>query len=219
LKRVLLCDFDGTIVTIDTCEFLLDTFVKEDWRTFNTFLERGEITLEECTRKQLSMLNISEEEALKALEKVTSFRPHFTELVDLCDAQGICFVVVSGGLDFVIKHFLGTQDLEKLVRVYTATSRITSNGIELSFPEFVDCTSLDFKEDLVKQYNEQGFRTIYVGDGLSDFNAVRRVDFLFVIKDSKLAELCKRERIPHREITNFHEVIKSLNDTPSPSSR
>lgn len=219
MKRVLLCDFDGTIVTLDTCEFLLDTFVKEDWRTFNTFLERGEITLEECTRKQLSMLNISEEGALKTLEKVTSFRPRFTELVDQCDALGIRFIVVSGGLDFVIKHFLMRKGLEKRVRVYSATSRITGDGIELSFPELVDCTSLDFKEDLVKQYKKQGFRTIYVGDGLSDFNAVRRADFLFVVKDSKLAELCEKENIPYHEITDFLEVIKSLNDAPSPSSR
>jgi len=219
LKRVLLCDFDGTIVTIDTCEFLLDTFVKEDWRAFNAFLERGEITLEECTRAQLSMLNLSEEEALKALEKVTSFRPHFTELVDHCAAQGIRFIVVSGGLDFVIKHFLRVGGLKKLVRVYSATSRTTRDGIELSFPELVDCTSLDFKEDLVKQYNKQGFRTIYVGDGLSDFNAFKHADFLFVIKDSKLAELCEREDLPHCEITDFQEVIKSLIDAPSPSSR
>ena len=127
--------------------------------------------------------------------------------------------LIQRGLDFVIKHFLGVKGLEKQVRVYSATSRITGDGIELSFPEFVDCMSLDFKEDLVKQYNKQGFRTIYVGDGLSDFNAVRRVDFLFVIKDSKLAELCKRESIPHREITDFQEVIKSLNDAPSTSSR
>lgn len=219
MKRVLLCDFDGTIVILDTCEFLLDTFVKEDWRTFNTLLERGEITLEECTRKQLSMLNISEEGALKTLEKVTSFRPHFMGLVDHCDALGIRFIVVSGGLDFVIKHFLRIKGVEKRVRMYSATSRITRNGIELSFPELVDCTSLDFKEDLVKQYNKQGFKTIYVGDGLSDFNAVRHADFLFVIKDSKLAELCQRENIPHHKITDFQEVIKSLNDAPSPSSQ
>jgi 2-hydroxy-3-keto-5-methylthiopentenyl-1-phosphate phosphatase len=119
----------------------------------------------------------------------------------------------------VIKHFLRIKGLEKRVRVYSATSRITSDGIELSFPELVDCTSLDFKEDLVKQYNKQGFRTIYVGDGLSDFNAVRRADFLFVVKESKLAELCKRENIPHHEITDFQEVTKSLKDAPSPSSR
>ncbi len=218
MKWVLLCDFDGTIVTIDTCEFLLDTFVKEDWRTFNTFLERGEITLEECTRKQLSMLNISEEGALKTLEKVTSFRPHFTELVDYCDTLGMRFIVASGGLDFVIKHFLRIKGLEKRVRVYSATSRITRDGIELSFPELVYCTSLDFKEDLVKQYNKQGFKTIYVGDGLSDFNAVRRADFLFVIKDSRLAELCKRKNILHHEITDFQEIIKSLNDALLPSS-
>ena len=219
MKRVLLCDFDGTIVTIDTCEFLLDTFVKEDWRAFNAILETGKITLEECTRAQLSMLNLSEEEALNALEKITSFRPHFTELVNHCVTQGIRFIVVSGGLDFVIKHFLRVGGLEKRVRVFSATSRTTRDGIELSFPELVDYTSLDFKEDLIKQYNKQGFKTIYVGDGLSDFNAFKHADFLFVIKDSKLAKLCKREKVPHHEITDFQEVIKSLIEAPSLSSR
>ena len=219
LKRVLLCDFDGTIVTIDTCEFLLDKFVKEDWRAFNAFLERGEITLEECTRAQLSMLNISEEEALKALERVTSFRPHFMELVDHCAVQGIRFIIVSGGLDFIIKYFLKLRGLEKQVRVYSASSKSTRDGIELSFPELVDCTSLDFKEDLVKQYNKQGFRTIYIGDGLSDLNAFKQADFLFAIKESKLAKLCKKENVPYCEITNFQEVIKSLIDASSLPSR
>lgn len=215
MKRVLLCDFDGTIVTVDTCEFLLDAFVGDDWRAFNTLLERGAITLEECTQRQLAMLNLTQEGALVALERVTSFRPHFAELANYCAAQGIRLIVVSGGLDFVIRHFLRAAGLEQLVQVYAATSRVTQSGIELSFPNLVDETALDFKEDLVKQYRRQGFQALYVGDGLSDFNAARRADFAFAIKDSKLADLCKREQLPHREITDFHDVMTMLIDASS----
>lgn len=174
MKRVLLCDFDGTIVMVDTCEYLLDTFVTDDWRAFNTLLERGAITLEECTQQQLALLSLTEDEALTALGPITSFRPHFRELVDYCATHSIRFIVVSGGLDFVINHFLQAAGVEQRVRVYAATSRITSTGIDLTFPDRVDDTALDFKEDVVKQHLRQGFHTFYVGDGLSDLNAARR---------------------------------------------
>ncbi len=217
VKRALLCDFDGTIVMVDTCEYLLDTFVADDWRAFNTLLERGAITLEECTQRQLAMLHFTEDGALAALKPVTSFRPHFRELVNYCVTHGIRFIVVSGGLDFVIHHYLRAAGLEPLVHMYAATSRVTQTGIDLSFPHRVDETARDFKEDVVKQHLRQGFQTFYIGDGLSDFNAARHAHFSFVIKDSQLAELCKREQLPHQEITDFHEVLTALHDTaPSP---
>ncbi len=216
LQRVLLCDFDGTIVMVDTCEYLLDTFVADDWRAFNTLLERGAITLEDCTQRQLALLNLTEAEALTALGPITSFRPHFRELVDYCATHDIRFIVVSGGLDFVIHHFLQTAGLEQRVRVYAAASRVTQTGIDLTFPDRVDETARDFKEDLVKQHIRQGFQIFYVGDGLSDLNAARRAHVSFVIKGSKLAELCQREQLPHREITDFHEVITALDEAAAP---
>ncbi len=210
MKRVLFCDFDGTIVTIDTCEYLLDKFVKEEWRNFDTYYERGEITFEECIQKQFSKLKVSEELMLKELDKVTSFRLHFMDLVKHCDKKGISFIVVSAGLDFIIRHFLDTIAWDTPVKIYSAKSRFTDKGIKLAFPELFNCTSLDFKEDLVNHYKKQGFRTFYLGDGLSDFNAVRSADFSFVIMDSKLAKLCKREKLPHLEINDFQEVINAL---------
>lgn len=210
VKSALLCDFDGTIVTFDTAEFLLDKFVEEDWRIFDTYLERGIITLEECLQKQYILLKASEERMLRAVEKAISFRQNFEELVRYCGLNGIHFIVVSAGLDFVIRRLLGHTDLGKCVEVYAAETSFTDEGIKLTFPKRYDCTSLDFKEDLVKHYKKQGSRIFYIGDGLTDFNAVRRADFSFAIMDSKLAEFCKREKIPHLEINDFHEVITAI---------
>ncbi len=201
---------------VDTCEYLLDTFVADDWRAFNTLLERGAITLEECTQRQLALLNLTEDEALAALEPVTSFRPHFRELVDYCASRGIRFIVVSGGLDFVINHFLRAAGVEHRVRVYAATSRVTETGIDLSFPTRVDETALDFKEDVVKHHLRQGFQTFYVGDGLSDWNAARRAHVSFVIKESKLAALYQWKHLPHQEIIDFRDIISTLDDAASP---
>lgn len=57
---------------------------------------------------------------------------------------------------------------------------------------------------------------IYIGDGITDYRAVRRADLSFVIKGSKLAELCKRGEIPHREIRDFQEVIDAIRSLLTP---
>lgn len=209
-RPVLICDFDGTIMDIDTCVFLLEKFVKDDWKAFDLQYERGEISIEECMQKQLAMLSVPKHVMLRELEKVTVIRPNFENLIEYCKMKSVLFIIVSAGLDFVIRHFLELNGWEDLVKVKAAKTTFTDDGIKLTFPDLVDETSIDFKEDLVKYYKRQGYTVIYVGDGISDYNAVRNADYSFVIKRSKLADLCKRNRIPHREIIDFQEVVDTI---------
>lgn len=210
MKIALLSDFDGTIVTIDTAEFLLNKFAKGDWRSFETIYEQGEITLEECFQRQAAMLDAPKHLMFDELEQVTSFRPHFKELLEYCKLNHVHFVIVSAGFDFVIHHFLKKLELNQKVEMYAAKSYFTNQGIKFSFPKLLDNSSLDFKEDIVNHYKKQGYTVFYIGDGLSDFNATRHADFAYVIANSKLAELCKKELIPHKEIRDFQSVIDGI---------
>ena len=56
-------------------------------------------------------------------------------------------------------------------------------------------------------YRAEGFFVIYVGDGLSDLNAIQHADCPFVIADSKLADLCEKHGIPHQRISDFGFII------------
>ncbi|MHA2368192.1 MAG: hypothetical protein ACXADX_05165 [Candidatus Hodarchaeales archaeon] len=38
---VILCDFDGTIVDIDTAEYLLEKFARGNWQQYDVQLEKG----------------------------------------------------------------------------------------------------------------------------------------------------------------------------------
>ena len=206
----ILCDFDGTIVNLDAAEFLLNKFVNEDWKKFDEQLEREEITLEECMEKQYSLLKAPKAVMLKELEKGIFFRSNFDKLVEYCRTQNFPFVIVSAGLDFIIKHFLEQKGLEEVIEIHAAKTQFTSDGITLTFPKLFDKTSANFKDDLVKYYKTQGYRVIYIGDGLSDYTAVRKADFSFIIKDSSLATLCKEEKLQCQEITDFQEAIDKI---------
>ncbi|MFX1533542.1 MAG: HAD-IB family phosphatase [Promethearchaeota archaeon] len=212
MPLAILCDFDGTIVNIDTAEFLLEKFTKENWRLYDKQLERGEINLKECMQKQYSLLKAPKAIMIQELEQVTQFRPYFDELVEYSLKYKIPFIIVSAGLDFVISHFIKQKGFSKPIKIHAANTRLTENGIEVNFPRLFDKKSLNFKEDLVKHYKKLGYHVIYIGDGLSDYTAVRSADFSFVIKNSSLASLCKKEGLNHLEIINFREVLDRIKE-------
>ena len=43
MSFVVLCDFDGTAVTIDTSVFILQRFAAAEWRVFDEQFEKGEL--------------------------------------------------------------------------------------------------------------------------------------------------------------------------------
>ena len=210
MSLAVLCDFDGTITLTDTYEYVLRKFGQGDWRIFDERYERGEITLQECVRRQGSLVKTPEMLLVAELERVTGFRPNFDKLIRYCRTNRIPLLVVSAGLDFAIKHLLRMKGWDRLVKLYAARAKSTPEGIKFTFPRLRDKTSLSVKDDLVKHYKNKGRRVAYVGDGIWDIHALREADFRFVIKGSKLAGLCRQQNIPAREINDFQEMLTAI---------
>jgi 2-hydroxy-3-keto-5-methylthiopentenyl-1-phosphate phosphatase len=141
---------------------------------------------------------------------VAAFRLGFEELARYCKNTGIPLVIVSAGLDFVIKHFFRVKNWKNLATIYMPKSRATASGVEFKFPKCYYRTSVNFKHDLVRRYKGQGFRVIFIGDGSADFAAAAEADFAFAIKGSKLEKLCEKEKIPHINVRNFLEILESI---------
>jgi 2-hydroxy-3-keto-5-methylthiopentenyl-1-phosphate phosphatase len=210
MNIAVLSDFDGTIITIDSCEFILANFANSEWQIYDQKYRENEISLEEAMGKQFNLIKTSEERILNKLDEVVSFRPYFNEMVNLCQNEGIPFVIVSAGLDFVIKHFLEIQKLNKIIKVVSASTTVEDSGISLSFPELRDNMSINFKDDLVKRFQNEGFLVTYLGDGSSDLPAARLADLTFAVKDSYLAQTLRLEGESCFEFTNFQEIINEI---------
>ena len=207
----MLCDFDGTIVNIDTALVALNLFADPDWKRIEEAFEKGEVSFEDSLRKELGMINVPEERILKELDSLTLLRPNFARLVEYCRSNQVQLTVVSGGFDFCIRHFLDRDDWLKIVHIHAPKSQFTSNGYVLNFPELFTQSSVNFKDDLVRREKMNGKRVIYVGNGVGDYPAASESDVVFAIKNSRLAELCKARHVPHVEIDDFQPVIDTLN--------
>ncbi len=210
MKLAVLSDFDGTVTLNDTFENVAEKFAQGDWRAVDDQYVKGEITLEECLRRQGAMVRVSESQILDELDRVTIFRPGFDNLIDYCKTNSYPLVLVSAGLDFVIKHFLMRGSWRDKVELFAAAARCTPTGIKFIFPELKDNRSINFKDDTVRYYKTKADTVAYVGDGRWDLHALRNADWRFAIRNSKLAQLCKEQEIQATTVANFTEVVTFL---------
>ena len=218
-KAILVSDFDGTIVNVDTAQVALDLYADPEWKQIDEALERGEVSFEDSLRQQFAMVRVPQETILEQLDRVVSLRSNFGRLVDYCKSNDLRLVVASGGFDFCIEHFLDQDGWLKLIQIYAPKTRFTENGYALTFPETVIPSSINFKDDLVRREKMKGKRVFFVGNGFGDYPAAKESDFAFAIKGSKLAELCRGGNVPHKEIDDFQEVVDSLSDWLREESR
>jgi 2-hydroxy-3-keto-5-methylthiopentenyl-1-phosphate phosphatase len=211
-KAIVVSDFDGTIVNVDTAQVALDLYADPEWKRLDEALERGEVSFEECLRQQFAMVRVPQETILEQLDRVVVLRPNFGRLVDYCMSNDLQLTVASGGFDFCIQHFLNRDGWLKFIQIYAPKSRLTENGYTLTFPKMITPSSINFKDDLVRREKMKGKRVFFVGNGFGDYPAAKESDFAFAIKASKLAELCRGGNVPHKEIDDFQEVVDTLSD-------
>src|SRR6267143_2967100 len=210
MKLAVLSDFDGTVTLNDTFENVLARFGKGDWRTVDDQHVRGEITLEECVRRQGAMVQVPRSQILSYLDGVTEFRPNFDKLIEFCKTNHFPLVIVSAGLDFVIEHFLTREKFRNKVELFAASAKCTPTGIKFKWPKPKSNRSMNLKDDMVRYYKRRADTVAYIGDGRWDLQALRSADRRFIIRNSKLAELCKEQEIQATTITDFQEVVTSL---------
>jgi HAD superfamily phosphoserine phosphatase-like hydrolase len=209
-QAALFVDFDGTIVNTDTAQIALDRFGDPDWASIDEALERGEVSFEDSLRREFATLRARPETIIQEVSRGTVLRPNFDRLVEYCKANYLPLKVVSGGLDFCIRHFLDRDDWLKFIEIYAPTSKFTGNGYSLTFPRVLSSSSTNFKDDLVRHEKENGTSVVFVGNGFGDLSAARESEFTFAIKGSRLAELCLEHGIPHKEIDDFNQVVDTL---------
>lgn len=210
MDLIVLCDFDGTIVNIDTAEYILEKFAEGDWKTLDEKLDSGEMPLEDCMRRQFMMVKVSRKRIIDALDSIVQVRSGFEDLVEHCQSQDIPLTIASAGLDFYIRHFLSRRGLKERVGLVVPRVSVTSDGVRFVFPRLRDPSSVSFKDDLVRHHRNQGKTVVYIGDGTTDFNAAKIASFSFAVTGSKLAGLMNKHEIPHEEFTDFKNIIEAL---------
>jgi len=210
MKTIVQCDFDGTITDKDVSFLLLDYFGDGSWRQMLKEYQDGKMSVGAFNRKAFAMIKADRETLLDMVlnsGKIT-IRPGFRELLDYCSAKGLDFAIVSNGQDFYIEAML--EDLGIInIEFFSARSRFSPEGLLVKYigPDGNEVEDR-FKDVYTELFLNRGYRVIYIGNGLSDFNPARLSYHAFATGD--LLSLCRKNNLDCTPFDDLNDVVKGL---------
>jgi 2-hydroxy-3-keto-5-methylthiopentenyl-1-phosphate phosphatase len=213
----ILCDFDGTIASIDTVDFLLERLADPGWRILEEQWIRGEIDSSACMTAQIALVRGGWRAIRRALEEVR-LDPGFARFASWCRASRIPLRVVSEGIEQVIIHLL-RREAVLVDEVWAPRLSERSNEtleLRLPAPGSALCGAALCKCVFVTTAASPPFRVL-IGDGRSDFCISRRADLVFAC--SKLAIHCEQNDIPFVPFVGFDTVRRLLEKRHAPFPR
>jgi 2,3-diketo-5-methylthio-1-phosphopentane phosphatase len=195
-------DFDGTISHPDTLNFLAESFGgKEFRREMGKKIARGEVSLRDGILEELAVIRGSFEEIMAYLKPRVEIDPGFAPFARWCEEKNIPLTVLSGGMKEVIEQLLEPLGLKNLKLL---ANRLVIREGRWSL-EFLDDTHWGHDKGVsIHKAHAAGYRTVFLGDGLSDRGAAENADLVFT--KGSLAKFCDSLGIPHQPFTSFTEV-------------
>jgi 2-hydroxy-3-keto-5-methylthiopentenyl-1-phosphate phosphatase len=212
------CDFDGTIALNDVWVTAFENFVK-DKDAFNKLSDDYcslAINAQECNIRSLELVeNFTLEEFNHHLNE-EQVDPHFKGFVEYFREQGDEVFVVSGGLEYYIKHILDRERINiKIFGTELVTSVVPGTNFlkpQVLFPhadENCEKCETSKRNILINNTNDLYDEvSVFVGDGISDYCVVNYADIVFAKK--RLASYCWKNNITYFEFDTFSDVQKKL---------
>jgi 2-hydroxy-3-keto-5-methylthiopentenyl-1-phosphate phosphatase len=206
-RRAFLCDFDGTISPRDIGAAFVERFSAGRDRARAALLERwlaGTMGHRELTLAECALITAGEAEALD-FTRSFALDPGFAPFARAAIGRGDRVMVVSEGFEFYVADHLERAGLGGLPFAANRL-RFDAGGVRPEFPHSAEgCGACgNCKAQHVRRFAAEGFRTVLVGDGLSDRCGARAADA--VLARGTLLEWCAREGLAAQPFECFADV-------------
>ncbi len=210
-KVIVFVDFDGTITDVDTFDALVRDAVGDDiWDAVDAELMAGHRTLRETLALQASHISKSHAEALAFVEATATVDPAFEPFVRAARARGVEVCVVSSGVGAIIRATLERAGVD--VPVLANDVDFAAGGWTIDFID--DSANGHDKAAAVRRARAAGRATVFVGDGVSDFDAAHEAGRCFAKAGRALERYCRERGIPCTSFSSFAEIEAVLFPAP-----
>ncbi|TVQ79912.1 MAG: hypothetical protein EA369_03960 [Bradymonadales bacterium] len=196
-------DFDGTISQQDSLKLLFQEALGSSWLSLEGQIESSEISEREAVKEAVKRMYWTWPETQSWLLENISIDPGFASFYETLTSEGVSFVILSGGFQNFIEALFEREGL-KIPSI--RANRLEWQGrkwklLEVQGPRLCDrfshckCVSL---------MQLKSGRSLYIGDGYTDFCPVEKMDF--VLAKSKLKSYCEDQKIPYFGFSDFYDV-------------
>jgi 2-hydroxy-3-keto-5-methylthiopentenyl-1-phosphate phosphatase len=200
-------DYDGTITDVDTFDAIIRSVAGDDlWQQFEEEFAAGRITLRDVLAKEAALVRMSGPEALAFLERHARIDPSFAPFVHTAHGHGARVSVVSSGLRQIIGPALERAGVD--VPVFANDVSFDPDGWTMTFID--DSANGHDKAARVREARASGARTVYIGDGVSDFEAALEADLRFAKTNRALERYCRERGVDCTSFAVFDEIERAL---------
>lgn len=215
-KTLIICDFDGTVSSVDIGNRVLNRFTGNKWQDIDRGYITAEIGSKEAYAKGAPLFAGSREEVLAFCLETERIDPCFADFYCFCRNEGIDLIIASDGFDFYIEAVLRKHGLSDIA-FFSNHAEFQDNGsLTFYFPQMNDecgkCGTC--KKTVLQRYRPAYGRIIYVGDGHSDVCPSQKADLVFAKK--VLYEKCLENQTACIHYENFRDVQQYLIDSVCP---
>ncbi len=211
-RMLILCDFDGTVSTVDMGNEILNRFTDKGWEEIDRAYCAGEIGSRVAYTQVASLFTGSRAEMLEFVSSREKIDAHFLEFYRFCRSRGMDLKIVSDGLDFYIDAILKKNNIEDIEFFSNVTIFRDDDKLSIEFPRMNDeCEKCGTcKKGVLRDYRSKYDRVIYVGNGYSDVCPARDADLVFA--KEVLYEKCREDGTPCVHYENFGDIMNYLNE-------
>lgn len=174
-RRIVFCDFDGTLTVEETFVAMLEQFAPETTAKVLPQIYDFNLMLRDGVRQMLEAIPSSRYEEILEFSRTKAIRPGFVELLNFLDDRNVPLVVVSGGLKVMVEVVLG--DLRDRVLDIHAVEVNTSGEYLQPQSAYEGETEMVAKVQVVQQYDVEDW--VAVGDSVTDLNLAMAAPVVF----------------------------------------
>ncbi|KAI1304839.1 HAD-like domain-containing protein [Xylaria venustula] len=219
-KAIFFTDFDGTITLQDSNDWLTDNlgFGVELRRKGNKEVLHDGRPFRDAFQEMLDSVTKPFDQCVELLLQNVKLDPAFKEFAAWCRANNVPIVVLSGGMQPIIRallaHLLGDEEAAVMqivsndVKPRPSKSINDDNGWDI---QYHDESSFGHDKSLeIRPYAALSDRPVmfYAGDGVSDLSAAKETDLLFAKTGRDLVTYCEKENVPFTVFHDFSDIHK-----------
>lgn len=203
MKRIVFCDFDGTITAQETFVAVLKEFAPELAAELIPQMYSLKLTLRDGVRQILESIASSRLPEIIDFTRTQPMRAGLPELLDYLDSQHVPFVVVSGGLRLMVEAVLG--ELVQRIHAIYAIDVDTSSSYLRVLSSYEGETELVDKVKVMELYPADA---IAIGDSVTDLNMASSAPIVFA--RDRLAQYLDERNKQYIAWNNFFDVRDRL---------
>jgi 2-hydroxy-3-keto-5-methylthiopentenyl-1-phosphate phosphatase len=206
VKRVVFCDFDGTITVAETFVAMTTKFAPDVSARLLPEIYAKRVTLRQGVRQMLESIPSSSYSDLIEFTRVQPIRSGFSEFLDFLKTEQIPIVIISGGLqgmvESVIEPYLHRIEAIHAIEVDTSGAYLQINS------RYESGTEMVAKAEIMASYHAD--ESIAIGDSITDWNMAMAASIVFA--RPPLTEYLDEQQKPYIPWDDFIDIRQTLID-------